>query len=111
MVVVAVVPMASVDAPRVVLSIDTKVGLRAHEGGLTVLDGLVVMAQVRPTVPENPLPGVTTMAAVLPAETPTTTLNAGPLIVKLPTAPLEVTVKLTVLVSLTELLVPVRVTT
>jgi hypothetical protein len=109
-VVVAVVPIASVEAPSVVLLIDTDVGLRAHVGVLVGLEGPDVIAQVRPTVPENPLPGVTTMPDVLPAETPATTLTAGPLIVKLPTALPEVTAKLIVLVSFTELLVPVRVT-
>lgn len=108
--VVAVVPIASVDAPRVVLLIETEVGLRAQVGGLTAFDGLDVIAQVRATIPANPLVGVTTMASVFPVETPATTFNAGPLIVKLPTAPPDVTWKLTVLVSFTELFVPVRVT-
>ena len=109
--VVALVAIASVDAPSVVLLIDTEVGLRAQVGGLMALDGLVVIAHVRATIPENPLVGVTTMAAVFPVETPATTVNAGPLIVKLPIAPLGVTVKLIELVSVTEPLVPVRVTT
>ena len=109
--VVALVAIASVDAPSVVLLIDTEVGLRAQVGGLMALDGLVVIAHVRATIPENPLVGVTTMAAVFPVETPATTVNAGPLIVKLPIAPLGVTVKLIGLVSVTEPLVPVRVTT
>ena len=109
--VVVVVPIVSVDAPSVVLSIDTEVGLRVHVGGLMALDGPEVIAHVRATIPENPLVGVTTMAAVFPVETPATTVNAGPLIVKLPIAPLGVTVKLIGLVSVTEPLVPVRVTT
>lgn len=102
--------MASVDAPSVVLLIDTDVGLRAQAGGLTEFAGLEVIAHARATIPENPLVGVTTMAAVFPAGTPATTVNAGPPIVKLPAAPLGVTVKLMVLVSVTEPLVPVRVT-
>lgn len=109
--VVVLVPIVRVDAPSVVLSIDTEVGLRVQVGGLMALAGPEVIAHVRATIPENPLVGVTTMAAVFPVETPATTLNAGPLIVKLPIAPLGVTVKLIVLVSVTELLVPVRVTT
>ena len=109
--VVALVAIVSVDAPSVVLLIDTEVGLRAQVGGLMALDGLVVIAHVRATIPENPLVGVTTMASVFPVETPATTVNAGPLIVKLPIAPLGVTVKLIELVSVTEPLVPVRVTT
>jgi hypothetical protein len=110
-VVVALVPIVSAEAPSVVLLIGTDVGLRAQVGGLMALDGLDVIAHARATIPENPLVGVKTMAAVFPVETPATTLNAGPLIVKPPTAPPDVTVKLMVLVSVTELFVPVRVTT
>ena len=58
--------MASVDAPSVVLLTDTEVGLRVQAGGLMALDGLEVIAHARAAIPENPLVGVTTMAAVFP---------------------------------------------
>lgn len=110
-VVVAVVPIVSVEAPSVILSIDTEVGLRLQVGGLMAPAGLVVMAHVRATIPVNPFVGVTTMLAVFPVEAPATTVRAGLLMVKLPIAPLGVTVRFSGLFTDTEPLVPVRVTT
>ena len=104
-------PIVKVDAPSVVLSIDTEVVLRLQVGGLVAPDGLDVMAHVKATIPENPFVGVTTMAVVFPVETPATTVSAGLFIVKPPIAPLGVTVRFSVLFIVTELLVPLRVTT
>lgn len=99
------------DAPSVVLSIDTEIGLRPQVGGLMAPAGLDVMAHVKATIPENPFVGVTTMVVVFPVETPATTVRAGPLMVKPPIAPLGVTIRFSVLFTDTEPLVPVRVTT
>ena len=104
-------PIVKVDAPSVVPSIDTEVGLRLQVGGLVAPDGLDVMAHVKATIPENEFVGVTTMVVVFPVEAPATTVSAGLLIVKLPIAPLGVTVTFSVLFTVTEPLVPVRVTT
>lgn len=104
-------PIVKVDAPSVLLSINTEVGLRLQVGGLVAPDGLEVMAHVKATIPENPFVGVTTMGVVFPVETPATTVRGEPLIVKLPIAPLGVTVRFSGLFTVTPPLVPLRVTT
>ena len=53
-----------------VLLIATDVGERLHVAGLVALEGVVVTAQVRVTVPVNEFDGVTVIVAVFPAEAP-----------------------------------------
>jgi hypothetical protein len=67
---VDVVVAVSVAVCAVVLLIVTEVGERLHVTGLEALDGDVVTAQVRATVPVNELDGVTVMVEVLPEVAP-----------------------------------------
>lgn len=57
-----------------VLLIATDVGERLHVAGLVALEGVVVTAQARLTVPVNEFVGVTVMVAVLPLVAPGTKL-------------------------------------
>jgi hypothetical protein len=79
-VVVPVVLIVTVDEPSVELLTITNVGLMLHVGALVAPAGLVVIAHVRLTLPENPSDGVTTTVPVLFCATPATTLiELGPL--------------------------------
>lgn len=59
-----VVVAVSVEVSAVELVTLTEVGDRLHVVGLEALEGELVIEQLRETVPENELPGVTVMVAV-----------------------------------------------
>ena len=62
-----------VNAPAVM---STEVGFNPHVTGLVALAGLVVIAQVKSTVPVNASEGVTVMIDVLPVVAPCVTVIA-----------------------------------
>jgi hypothetical protein len=82
-----------------------------HVAGSIAPEGLDVREHLRLTAPTKPASGFTAIVEVLPEVAPALTVTAVPDKSKLPTALLDVTAKLIVLVSVTEPLVPVRVTT
>ena len=81
MVVVDVVVAVSVEDCAVEALSVSEVGVRLHVAGLTALEIVVVTAQVSATVPENELPGVTVIVAVLPLVAPGATARL-PLLAK-----------------------------
>jgi len=78
----AVVEIVSVAVPAIVPLIATGLVVpKLSVGGTTAFAGLEVMAAVSPTLPVNPLAGVSVMAEVLPEVAPAATETAVPAIV------------------------------